>query len=124
MISTDTITAELIPYVGPRPFERKHRDRFFGRDRESNEIVSLVIANSSLLLYAESGTGKSSLLNAAVIPLLEYEGYDVLPPARVKGRIPDNMNFNDVANAYAPNTLISWSDRNAEPRELVNMKLN
>ena len=123
MTSTDSITAELIPYVGPRPFERKHRDRFFGRDREANEIVSLIIANTTLLLYAESGTGKSSLLNAAVIPLLEHEGYEVLPPARVKGRIPDNMDFKDVGNAYTLNTLISWSDRNAEPRDLASMRL-
>jgi hypothetical protein len=29
------------PYVGPRPFERKERDLFFGRDLESIQIISL-----------------------------------------------------------------------------------
>ncbi len=34
----------LEPYIGPRPFKRDKYDqsRFFGRDVETNEIVSLI----------------------------------------------------------------------------------
>jgi hypothetical protein len=68
------------PYVGPRPFEREHAPLFFGRDREANELVSLIISHTEVLLYAQSGAGKSSLVNARLIPLLEAEDFDVLPP--------------------------------------------
>ena len=61
------------PYVGPRPFERNDEDRirFFGRDQETNEIVSLIFGHPLVLVYAESGAGKTSLFNTAVAPALE-----------------------------------------------------
>ena len=77
------------PYVGPRPFQRKDAPRFFGREREVRDVVSLVIAQRVVLLYAASGAGKSSLLNAGVLPTLEDEkGVDVLPVARVRADDP------------------------------------
>jgi hypothetical protein len=71
------------PYVGPPPFERGDRGRFFGRDGETQELVSLIIAHRNIVLYAESGAGKTSLLNAQVVPFLEDEQFEVLPFARV-----------------------------------------
>ena len=32
------------PYVGPRPFTREERRRFYGRERETDDLLSLVIA--------------------------------------------------------------------------------
>jgi len=87
---------ERNPYVGPRPFERDDRAYFFGRAREIRDVVSLVIAQPVLLLYAASGAGKSSLLNAGVLPTLEERGADVLPPARVLAGDPPE----DVPNVY------------------------
>lgn len=73
------------PYVGPRPFERADAPRFFGRNREARELVARVVAHSVVLLYATSGAGKTSLVNAGVTPLLEKEqGFKVLPVARVR----------------------------------------
>ena len=77
------------PYIGPRPFERQHRDRFFGRDKEGRELQALIVAEREVLFYAQSGAGKSSLLNARVIPGLEEEGYTVLPVARTQ--VPASM---------------------------------
>jgi predicted acylesterase/phospholipase RssA len=74
-----------VPYVGPRPFTRSERDRFFGRGAETQELLSLVIANPVVLLYAPSGAGKSSLLEAGVRPLLESEyEFELFPSARVR----------------------------------------
>ena len=70
------------PYVGPRPFDRAERGRFYGRDQEARALVSLVVAHRVVLLYAASGAGKTSLLNAGLVPLLEEEdGFEVLPAA-------------------------------------------
>jgi hypothetical protein len=70
------------PYIGPRAFERADESLFFGRDHEAEELVSLIVAHPSVLLYAPSGAGKTSLLNARVIPLLK-DSAEVLGPARV-----------------------------------------
>ena len=67
------------PYVGPRSFERNavDRDRFFGRDRETQEIISLIYSHPLLLIYAQSGAGKTSLFNTKIAPTLEARGFQV-----------------------------------------------
>ena len=57
------------PYVGPRPFEAEDARFFFGRDAEVAGSLSRSSSRTSVvLLYAASGAGKSSLLNAARRP--------------------------------------------------------
>jgi hypothetical protein len=70
------------PYVGPRPYERRDRGNFYGRDREARELRALIVAEREVLFYAQSGAGKTSLLNAVVIPALEDKGFHVLPTVR------------------------------------------
>ena len=62
----------LEPYVGPQPFRRTIEDqkKFFGRDRESNELIALISSHNLALVYAQSGAGKTSIFNAQVIPVL------------------------------------------------------
>ena len=115
--------ADQKPYVGPRPFGRDEKDLFFGRDREARDLCSLVVAHPIVLLHADSGAGKSSLLNAGLIPLLEARGYEVLPPARVSGRIPDAIKTSEVNNIYAFNVLSSWAGPSVDPRDLVKVDI-
>jgi hypothetical protein len=115
--------ADQTPYVGPRPFGRNEKDLFFGRDRETRDLCSLVVAHPIVLLYAASGAGKSSLLNAGLIPLLEARGYEVLPSARVSGRIRDAVNNAGVDNVYAFNILSSWAGPSVDPRDLVKVDI-
>jgi hypothetical protein len=114
---------ERSPYVGPRPFERQDRDLFFGRDREASEVLSLIIAHRMLLLYAPSGAGKTSLINAGLIPLLEEEGFEVLPLARVCGLISEDVESDGIPNLYAFNTLMSWAEEETDPRRMAQMSL-
>ncbi len=111
------------PYVGPRPFERKDQALFFGRDHEAAALVSLVIAHPVVLLYAQSGAGKSSLLNAQVIPRLEQRGFEVLGPARVSGELPSGIAGANVLNIYVFNALMSL-DRPADPATVEKMSLS
>src|SRR4051812_18872710 len=97
------------PFVGPRPFEKEDRDRFFGRTRELEELLSLIIAHRAVLVYAQSGAGKTSLLKAGVLPRLEQQGYTVLPPARVQGVVPDGLSPDDVSNIFAFCVLQDWA---------------
>ncbi|MBW1903692.1 MAG: ATP-binding protein [Deltaproteobacteria bacterium] len=61
------------PYVGLRPFEEDERDLFFGRDRDARFVCDKVHSSRLTLLYAQSGTGKTSLLRAIVRSQLEQE---------------------------------------------------
>ncbi len=97
------------PFVGPRPFETEDRDRFFGRTRELEELFSLIIAHRAVLVYAQSGAGKTSLLKAGVIPRLVQQAYKVLPPARVHGLLPADLSADKVANIFVFHALQHWA---------------
>ncbi|MCP4263554.1 MAG: hypothetical protein GY774_39520 [Planctomycetes bacterium] len=114
---------EFLPYVGPRSFERDDQAIFFGRDREVSDLLSLVIAHNEILLYAQSGAGKTSLLNAGLIPLMEKEGFEVLPIARVRGLIPKDSKLEDISNLYVFNALMSWAEDELDPGRLSRMSL-
>lgn len=98
---------KLEPYVGPRPFSRLEDAKFFGREDEASELLSLIIAHPVVLLYSESGAGKTSLLNAKVVPMLEGRNSHVFGPARVGGALPQWIKYTDIKNIYAFNTILS-----------------
>ena len=98
------------PYIGPRPYERDDSKLFFGRDQEASELLSLIVSNRVSLLYAQSGAGKTSLINAKLIPLLESEEFDVLPSVRVHGPSVEKIAPSQIQNIYIFNVLLSWSD--------------
>lgn len=74
------------PYVGPRAFQEADQGAFFGRETEVRQLLSLAVARRVVLLYAPSGAGKTSLLQAGLLPRLrELREVTVLPLARVGG---------------------------------------
>ena len=97
------------PFVGPRPFEKEDSDRFFGRTRETEELLSLIIAHRAVLVYAQSGAGKSSLLRAGVIKRLEEQRYQVLRSARVHGLLPKDVPPESVQNIFVYHALQYWA---------------
>ena len=97
------------PYVGPRTFATKEREFFFGRDREAQDLLSVVITERLVLFYAQSGAGKSSLINTRLIPgLIDEEEYQVLPVGRLQG---EPVKKNDVDNIYVYNLITSLIKR-------------
>jgi len=97
------------PFVGPRPFEKEDSDRFFGRTRETEELLSLIIAHRAVLVYAQSGAGKSSLMRAGVINRLEEQHYPVLRSARVHGLLPNDVPPESVQNIFVYHALQYWA---------------
>lgn len=96
---------ETSPFVGPRSFRRDLTDQglFFGRERETDEIVSLILRHKLSLVYAQSGAGKTSIFNAQVVPTLENLGCQVLP----LGRVGSNHNIDHKPNFYLSNLFRS-----------------
>lgn len=66
----DTNTLSDSPYVGLQPFSAKDQKYFFGRERDSRIISSNLFAAPLTVLYGSSGVGKSSVLQAGVVPML------------------------------------------------------
>jgi WD40 repeat protein len=93
------------PYIGPRPYGRGEGN-FFGRDREGKELAWLILAERAVLFYAQSGAGKTSLLNARVIPTLEQKDMRVLPVARVSGTPPASIAPERVDNVFVYSALL------------------
>lgn len=69
--------SQLRRYPGVKPFETAERQLFFGRDRDIQDLHDLVLLEKLVVLFGKSGYGKSSLINAGLIPLLTEED---LPP--------------------------------------------
>jgi tetratricopeptide (TPR) repeat protein len=73
-------------YPGSAPFMDDSYDRliFFGREDESKLVFHKILAENLLVLFAKSGIGKTSLLNAGV-----------MQPLRKNDFIPFSIRFND-----------------------------
>lgn len=68
-------TASKSRYPGVGAFEEKQHELFFGRKTETKELIQLLKAERTIILFAKSGVGKSSLLNAGLIPHMYEEGF-------------------------------------------------
>lgn len=60
------------PYIGLRTYDENHRHNFWGRDEDTKRLADSIIENTSTLIYGCSGCGKSSMINAGLIPTLRY----------------------------------------------------
>jgi serine/threonine protein kinase len=74
------------PFAGLAAFQEADADRFFGRDRDINQIVTELRSRPLVAVVGPSGVGKSSLIRAGVMPALKRsgEGWDacVIRPGR------------------------------------------
>ncbi len=60
-------------YPGISPFSEEQKDLFFGRDKDIKKLERLIKLRQQVLLYSKSGVGKTSLLNAGVLPGLKND---------------------------------------------------
>jgi WD40 repeat protein len=58
------------PYAGLTAFRRADADRFFGRDRLVADVVARVRDRRMVAVFGPSGSGKSSVLMAGLLPTL------------------------------------------------------
>jgi tetratricopeptide (TPR) repeat protein len=106
------ISKNLDLYVGPRSFEAQDKNIFFGREREANDLLSLAMAYPVLLVYSQSGAGKTSLINARLKPDLEEHGFEVLNIVRMQIPLPDGIKLEVVDNIFVYKTLLNLEGEN------------
>ena len=122
---TTTVISRHNPYVGPRPY--KEGEVIYGREREAAELLDILIAERIVLLYSPSGAGKSSLLNAAILPKMAGQGFEVYPVMRVNSEPPTSIKLGDDFNRYVYSCLESIEEglpekKRFSKKELVKLK--
>lgn len=105
------------PYVGPRSFDLRE-SLFFGRDRETRELTALLTARRVVLLHSPAGAGKTSLIQAALIPTLEKRKFFTHPPIRVSKPAPPG-----TANRYVHSAILSLAGGVGDPAVAVGTTL-
>ncbi len=109
------------PYVGPRTFLKEEGHLFFGREREARDLLSLVVSQRLVLFYAQSGAGKSSIINTRLIPSLEERRFEVFPVGRVSGdAAPDDVD----SNVYTYNLMRKLVQREVDAHVLAELSLS
>ena len=107
------------PYVGARPYQQG--ETLYGRSRDQRRLLNQLIADRIVLLNSPSGAGKTSLIQAALIPELEAEQFLVLPMARVNAELPKELAGRGDVNRYLLSLLLSLDEglsKGVEPTPL------
>ncbi|NET42702.1 caspase family protein [Okeania sp. SIO2B3] len=71
---------ETLPYQALDSFSSKTADFFFGRKQVVKDLQEALEKSNFVLLIGNSGSGKSSVVKAGLIPELEKNGWQVLDP--------------------------------------------
>lgn len=100
-------------YPGVRPFEKEEKSLFFGRNKDIQELYNLVLLEKIVVLFGKSGYGKSSLINAGLLPKFENpetQTREQYLPIRVRFK-----DFNSAGQNTPLSTLISGVEEIAKP---------
>jgi energy-coupling factor transporter ATP-binding protein EcfA2 len=87
------------PYQGLNAYEVGDRKDFYGRSKAIAELWRIVQTNSVTVVLGASGTGKSSLVKAGIVPKLEGMGQrvEIIKPGLIPlAELPDDTQTFDV----------------------------
>ncbi|MEU0804571.1 hypothetical protein [Streptomyces sp. NPDC005970] len=91
------------PYRGLARFEPGDHERFFGRDQLVADLLELVRGSRFAAVFGPSGSGKSSLLRAGLIPALRDGAAEPLPrPSVIRVLTPGDRPLRTHADALGP----------------------
>ena len=114
------------PYVGLRPYERTEAGNFFGRASEIRAVHNLWLANRLLVVYGGSGSGKTSLIQAGVLPSFQTAGPERDAVILPVGQLPHGTAYPAMPlrgrRQHEFALLSAWSPQTGL-RELVGMSL-
>ncbi|WP_377476197.1 MAG: pentapeptide repeat-containing protein [Microcoleus anatoxicus] len=97
------------PYQGLSAFREEDKDLFFGREEFVQQLVNAVKQHSLVPVIGASGSGKSSVVLAGIIPRLRAEGTWLIESFR-----PQSQPFYELASALV---LASYPELKKEERK-------
>jgi ATP/maltotriose-dependent transcriptional regulator MalT len=58
-------------FIGIRPFKKNENNLFFERENITEKILKSLYFNQITLIHSKAGYGKTSIINAGILPKLE-----------------------------------------------------
>ncbi len=100
---------ETCPYQGLESFQKEKARFFFGRKQVIQKLVERLKETNFIPLIGASGSGKSSVIRAGLIPELEKNGWKVLEPimpgveplAKLRGALEGLFDRQEVKEIYS-----------------------
>src|SRR6266481_3813556 len=113
-------TVRQNPFPGLRPFATEEDYLFFGREEQTTELLGLLRAHRFLAVVGTSGSGKSSLVRAGLLPALHG---GLMASAGSDWRIailrPGNDPIGNLARALAPAVLGLRDEKDMEMQNVL-----
>lgn len=120
------------PYRGLESFDKEHKDLFFGRSALVDKLYEFVKKNPFTIVLGASGSGKSSLVKAGLLPKLEESKEDkwfILDPVR-PGESPfrslnNALQLKDIPQVYIQNqdslskAISTWASCNQDSKLIL-----
>jgi WD40 repeat protein len=99
-MTADTALGADVPFLGLHYFDERQAGLFFGRDEQLRDMLAKLTGARLVTVIGSSGTGKSSLVRAAVFPALR-EGFltDLHPRWRIVTMFPGSSPIANLAAA-------------------------
>ena len=94
------------PFPGLRPFTEDDTDIFFGRGAETDALVAQLTRHRFVAVVASSGSGKSSLVSAGLIPRLRASAIEGSQDWKIARFTPGNDPFERLYQAL----LVAFPD--------------
>jgi len=105
------------PYPGLRPFEVDEWSIFFGREQMVDEVIDRLAAHQLVMIHGSSGSGKSSLVRAGVLPKLARQHMRAGTPWKTCSIRPSGGPLWNLAKEFA--ALDGYADDIERVRQIV-----
>jgi len=110
------------PFPGLRPFAPEESDLFFGREKESEEVLNKLLQNRFVTVIGASGTGKSSLIYCGVLRRIKQKNSDDESTWKIITFRPGNDPFGNLAEAISEN--IKEANQQKTPAETIMLDMH
>lgn len=118
IISREFVKAS--PYKGLKKFESEDKDLFFGRSQAITSLVNELEQNNLILLLGASGSGKSSIVRAGLIPWLSQDkGAKFVKFILTPNDNPFESLYHSLSNKYNQRESLIAKDAKADTLNLV-----
>ncbi|MEM9459001.1 MAG: hypothetical protein AAGF11_32790, partial [Myxococcota bacterium] len=125
MMTTTTTTTSSDPapnpYVGPRSIQED--EKLYGREAELMELYDCLLARRIVVLHSPSGAGKSSLVQAGLLPQLRANEFVVWKTIRVNLDPSGLEGIPPMTNRYLLSVMLSLEEELPERRRRSAAKL-